>query len=84
MVKVIFVLRLFKMAKKRARIQLFAHALFNVQNNVFTKGCVSLLYTIRSAHGLEQDQDIEGAVQNRNCWIKTSHIDYTTYFQLYK
>ena len=30
--------------------------------------------------GLEQDQDIQGAVQNRGCKIETSHIDYI-YFQ---
>ena len=36
----------------------------------------------RSAPGLEQDQEIQGAVQNRDWWIETSHIDYTTYFQL--
>ena len=30
------------------------------------------------------DQDIKSAVQNRDHWIKTTHIDYTTYFQLIK
>ena len=52
---------------------------------MITKGCVSLQYTTtqtRSASGLEWDQDIQGAVQNRDHWIETSHIDYTTYFQL--
>ena len=29
--------------------------------------------------GLEQDQDIQSAVQNRDCKIETNHIDYTTY-----
>ena len=30
------------------------------------------------------DQDIKSAVQNRDHWIKTTHIDYTTNFQLIK
>ena len=47
-----------------------------------TKGCVSLYYKIIqtiSAPGLEWVQDIQGTVQNRGRWVKTSHIDYTTY-----
>ena len=57
-----------------------------MQNNTWSQKDVlvcSTLYTIMlTSLGLEQHQDIQGAVQNRDRWVETSHIDSTTYFQL--
>ena len=68
--------RFFKMAEKKSLDST------NMQNKMWSLKSVSVIKRPRSAPGLQQDQDIQGAVQNRDCWIKTSHIDYTTYFQL--
>ena len=65
------------MAEKKSLDSTATHELINVQNNTWSlKGASVCRTQTQSAPGLEQDQDIQDAVQNRDHWIETSHIDY--------
>ena len=71
--------RLLRWQRERPWIQLFAHMLIMCKQHVgHSRVCEFVVHKICS--GLEQDQEIQGAVKKqRSLLIETSHI---TYFQL--